>query len=230
MRKRLRISVLLAALGLAAFAASAAAVAWLPIYANDMSTNGLRGSLAQVGKGNCARSGVSETFRVKVGKKTSSCSYFTTVATQDGASVQVIVSGKLLSATPSSLRSGTFVGVSVRVGDGGAYQLQAYPGKRSFRVVRLEPPKSKELVIAAHKNNAIKGVDQGNKMRLELVKLSGTSCRINAVVNGKSLVSTVDDGCPTISGQLTTFSIGSTKNATGAAASFDNLQVAVPKP
>jgi hypothetical protein len=51
-------------------------------------------------------------------------------------------------------------------------------------------------------------------------------------VNGKKLASVVDDAhtASTLTGRFSAVSVGSAKAAKGAAASFDDLTVAVPDP
>jgi hypothetical protein len=227
MRKRIYRSIPLAVLGLLLAAATAYAVVWVPIYGNDMSTNGLRSQMVQVGKGKCAPSGVSGTFRVKIGKKTLQCVYRTPVIGRD---LSNIVTGKLLSGTPSSFAKRTFISVSLRNGDSGQFQLQVFPAKGTFKLVRDTPPNGKETVVAVHKSSAVKGLNLANKLRLDANNTTDTSCRVTAYDNGKKLAAFTDPACNQLSGRLSTFSVGSAKAANGALASFDNLQVSVPDP
>src|SRR3954452_6540533 len=106
MRKRITTSISLAVLGLLVAAATAWAVSWVPVYANDMSTAGFRAQLFQVGKGKCSVSAQAGTLRVKVGKKTTECFRSTTFIGRD---LSVIVTGKLLSPTPGSIQMRTFI-------------------------------------------------------------------------------------------------------------------------
>ena len=227
MRKRIKRSLPLAVLGLLLAAAGAYATVWVPIYGNDMSTNGLRSQLVQFGKGKCAPSGVAGTFRVKIGKQTQACVYRSTVIGRD---LSIVISGKLLSGTPGSIASRTFISVSLRNGDGGQFQLQVFPKKGTYKLVRDTPPNGKEAVVASHKSSAVKGLNLANKLRLDAANTTNNSCRVTAYDNGKKLAAFTDPACSDLSGRLSTFSVGSTKAAKGALASFDNLQVSLPDP
>jgi hypothetical protein len=227
MRKRIKKSLPLAVLGLLLAAATAYAVVWVPIYGNDMSTNGLRSQMVQLGKGKCAASGVAGTFRVKIGKQTTGCVYRSPVVGRD---LSLIVTGKLLSGTPSAIASRTFISVSLRNGDGGQFQLQVFPAKGTYKLVRDAPPNGKETVLASHKSSVVKGPNLANKLRLDAVNTTNASCRVTAYDNGKKLAAFTDPACSDLSGRLSSFSVSSTKAANGALASFDNLQVSVPDP
>jgi hypothetical protein len=227
MRNRITKAAPLAVLGLLLAAAAAWATVWVPVYANDMSTSGLRAQLFQVGKGKCGVSGQAGTFRVKVGKQTVECVHSTTFIGRD---LSLIVTGKLLSGTPSSLSSRTFVSLSLRNGDGGQFQLQVFPAKGTWKLVRDLPPNGHETVLAHHKSSSVKGLNLANKLRLDAINTGSTTCRVIAYDNGKKLAASTDTSCNQLSGRESTFSVGSTKNDNGAIASFDNLQVSVPNP
>jgi hypothetical protein len=120
--------------------------------------------------------------------------------------------------------------VSLRNGDGGQFQLQVFPKKGTYKLVRDTPPNGKEAVVASHKSSAVKGLNLANKLRLDAANTTNNSCRVTAYDNGKKLAAFTDPACSDLSGRLSTFSVGSTQAAKGALASFDNLQVSLPDP
>ena len=76
------------------------------------------------------------------------------------------------------------------------------------------------------KSNAIKKLDQRNKLRLV-----AQGARVTAYANGKELASVADGNPGQVSGAKVRFAVGSEKQKKGnVAATFKKLVVAVPDP
>ena len=80
----------------------------------------------------------------------------------------------------------------------------------------------------------IQGVDKANKLRLRAFNVTAGPdkghCRILAYV-GKVLVADFTDrAAGDLQGRASGFAVGATKNAKGAAGSFDDVVVRVPNP
>ena len=228
MRRPARIAIPLAVLGSAAAAAAAVGAA-IPIYANDMSSAGARGQVVRLSGSECDRGGSSGTLKVTVGKGTRECQLRTPVI---GTNLDIIATARLLSATPSEIQSRVFVGVALRDGNDGQYQLAVFPKKGSFQLRRDVPPDSSRTLLAHGKSSVVKDVGKPNKLRLQAFSSADGATRVTAFVNGRKLASVVDDAhtATSLSGRFSTLAVGSEKAAKGAAASFDDLTVAVPDP
>ncbi|MDQ2939484.1 MAG: hypothetical protein M3R23_03025 [Actinomycetota bacterium] len=228
MKRPVRIAIPLAVLGSAA-AAAAALGASIPIYTNAMSSTAARGQLVHLGKSTCARGGGAGALNVTVGKQTRECQFRTPVV---GANLDITATTRLLAGTPSTIQARTFVAVSLRDGGNGQYQLAVFPKKGSFQLRRDVPPNVDRTLLAKGKASGIKAVGKPNKLRLQVFPTATGETHLTAFVNGKKLASVVDDAhtASTLTGRFSTVSVGSAKAAKGAAASFDDLTVAVPDP
>ena len=228
MRRPAWIAVLLALTGLAATAAVAAAVT-IPIYTNDMSSAGVRGQIVPLTGKSCDRGGAAAALKVTVGKRTRECQLRTPVV---GANLDVKTTTRLLSSTPAAIQARTFVAVGLRNGGGGQYQLAVFPKKGTFQLRRDLPPDGTRTLLAKGKAPKIKGVGKPNKLRLQAFSTSDGTTQVIAWVNGGNVASVAEDAhtATALAGRFSTISVGSVKAAKGAAASFDDLSVAVPDP
>jgi hypothetical protein len=228
MNRPARIAITLAFLGSAATAAAAFGAS-IPIYTNAMSSSPARSQLVHLGKTTCSRGAGSGVLNISVGKATRECQYRTPVI---GTNLDVTVTARLLSSTPSSIQARTFVAVSLRNGDNGQYQLAVFPKKGSYQLRRDVPPKAARTLLAHGKASAVAAVGKPEKMRLQAFPTPDGSTRLTAFLNGKKLTTVVDDAhtAATLTGRFSTVSVGSDKAAKGAGASFDDLTVAVPDP
>lgn len=228
MRRPAWIAVLLALTGLATTAAVAAAVT-IPIYTNDMSSSGVRGQLVRLTGKSCDRGGAKAALKVTVGKRTRECQLRTPVV---GASLDIKATARLLTNTPAALQAKTFVAVGLRNGGGGQYQLAVFPKKGSFQLRRDLPPDGTRTLLAKGKAPKVKGVGKPNKLRLQAFSAPDGSTQVIAWVNGRNVASVAEDAhtATALSGRFSTISVGSAKADNGAAASFDDLSVAVPDP
>jgi hypothetical protein len=228
MRRPIRIAIPLAVLGSAAAAAAALGAA-VPIYNNDMSSAGARGQVVRLSGSQCARGDGAGALKVTIGKRTQECDLRTPVV---GANLDITTTARLLTGTPSDLQSGVFVAVGLRTGSGGQYQLAVYPKKGSYQLRRDTPPDGARALLGHGKSNVIKSVGKPNKLRLQAFSTAGGDTRVTAFVNGRKLPGVVDPAhtATALSGRFSTIGVGSSKAANGAAASFDDLTVAVPDP
>jgi hypothetical protein len=217
--------------GLAAGAclAATALAAPVPVYKNDMSSTGKRAGLRVLGSGRCNRGGSDVALRVRVGKRTAECAYRTPVVGRD---LEIFATERLLSGTPASIRGRTFVGLGLRAGDGN-YKLEVRPAAKAWRLRRVEPGGGSR-VLGAGRAPRIGGINEANEMRLRAFNLTATAdpddCRLLASVNGVQLAAVTDPAAGPLAGRFSTVSVGSTRNARGAVASFDDLIVRVPDP
>jgi hypothetical protein len=228
MNRPARIAITLAVLG-SAVTAAAALGASIPIYTNAMSSTSARSQLVHLGKTTCSRGAGNGVLNITVGKATRECQFRTPVV---GANLDVTVTARLLSSTPSSIQARTFVGVVLRNGDNGQYELAVFPKKGSYQLRRDVPPNAARTLLAHGNASAVGAVGKPEKMRLQAFPSPGGATRLTAFVNGKKLTTVVDDAhtAANLTGRLSTVSVGSNKAAKGAAASFDDLTVAVPDP
>jgi hypothetical protein len=211
--------------------AGSAGAALIGIYRNGMETPGQRGEPVKLSGERCGRGGSDHAFRVVVGKRTRECSYRTIVLGRD---LEVSATTRLLSSTPKAVRQKAFLALTLRSGDGAHYQLLAYPLQRKAQLRKTFTDGSFEYLRIAKNVKSIQGVDKANKLRLRAFNItSGPDkghCRILAYV-GKVLVADVTDRASgDLQGRASGFAVGATKNAKGAAASFDDVVVRVPNP
>ncbi len=228
MKRPLRIAIPLAVLGTAAVAATAFA-AVIPIYSNQMSTQTARGQMVRLSGSKCGRGKHGRALKVKVGKRTRECQLRTPVI---GANLDIKATARLLSRTPKTIQKRVFVGVSVRDGADGQYQLAVFPAKGSFQLRRDLPPNGDRTLLAKGKSKAVKAVDKPNKLRLQAFTTASGDMRVTAFINGRKVGSVVDDAhsAASLTGRFSTLAVGSNKAAKGALGSFDDLSVAVPDP
>jgi hypothetical protein len=229
MKLRITVSVLSCAAVL--LAASSAGGALIGIYRNGMETPGQRGEPVKLSGERCGRGGSDHAFRIVVGKRTRECSYRTIVFGRD---LEISATARLLSSTPKAVRQKAFLALTLRSGDGAHYQLLAYPLQRKAQLRKTLADGSFEYLRIAKNVKTIQGVDKANKLRLRAFNVTAGPdkghCRILAYV-GKVLVADfTDPAAGDLQGRASGFAVGATKNAKGAAGSFDDVVVRVPNP
>jgi hypothetical protein len=211
--------------------AGPAGAALIGIYRNGMETAGQRGEPVKLSGERCGRGGSDHAFRVVVGKRTRECSYRTIVFGRD---LEISATARLLSSTPKAVRQKSFLALTLRSGDGAHYQLLAYPLQRKAQLRKTFTDGSFEYLRIAKNVKTIQGVDRANKLRLRAFNITAGPdkghCRILAYV-GKVLVADFTDRAGgDLQGRASGFAVGATKNAKGAAASFDDVVVRAPNP
>jgi hypothetical protein len=230
MRLRLTGAVLAAAIVLLAVAGGAGA-ALIGIYRNGMETQAQRAEPVKLSGERCGRGGADHAFRVVVGKRTKECSYRTIVFGRD---LEISATTRLLSDTPKPVRQKAYVALSLRSGDGSHYQLLAYPMQRKAQLRKTLTDGSVTYLRIAKNVKALQGVDKANKLRLRAFNVTGGpekgACRILAYVGQELVADFTDAAAGELQGRASGFAVGATKNAKGAAASFDDVVVRVPNP
>jgi hypothetical protein len=230
MRLRLTVASLAVSILVAALAASAGA-ALIGVYRNGMETQAQRAEPIKLSGERCGRGGSDHAFRVVVGKRTKECAFRTIVFGRD---LEISATTRLLSSTPKSVRNKAFLALTLRSGDGSHYQLVAYPLQRKAQLRKTFTDGSVKYLRIAKNVKTIQGVNKANKLRLRAFNITSGpdkgGCQILAYV-GKVLVADfTDHSAGDLQGRASGFAVGATKNAKGAAASFDDVVVRVPNP
>ena len=187
------------------------------------------GDFVRLGKGTCSRGASGGALGITVGAKTRECKMATPVV---GSNLDLKVTARLSQGTPTTLQKKAFVGVAVRDGDGGQYQLAVFPGKGTYQLRRDLPPDAARTLLAQGKASVVKGVGKPNKLRLQAFPTADGGLQVTAFVNGRKLASVIEDPhtASTLGGRSSSLSVGAAKAAKGARASFDDLTVALPDP
>jgi hypothetical protein len=231
MLRRTANAALLAVAAMAVTAAAAFGVASVRIYSNDMSTVSDRAELRALAGGNCDRGGSPEALRVAVGRRTKQCIYNTPVVGRD---LDISATARLLSGTPDSIRPRIFLGLDLRTGGGGRYELAVFPIKQEWKLRKYTPEEETFTTLAKGEAERIKGVNKANQMRLRAFNLTSTrekdDCRLLVYINGKRFAVEVDHEAGPLKGRYSGVSVGSRKVANGAIASFDDVSLRVPDP
>jgi hypothetical protein len=133
--------------------------------------------------------------------------------------------GKLLKQTPKNVRDRVYVGLAVRSGKNTGYQLQLFPSEHKFRLLRMNGT-DKVGVMKKGGSKGIKGTNKPNVMTL-----SAVGSQVVARANGKKLAKVTDHSSGQVDGRKLEIMLGyKKKRSKPASATFDNLQVQVPKP
>lgn len=223
----------LALFGSLAVAAESRAASAITIYKNELNTSERQAQITKFAArgSSCSRQPRPAAVRVKVGRGTNECFMRIPVV---GKSVEVSAVGRLFKATPKAIRGRTYVALSLRSSTNGArYQLAVYPAARKFQLKKILPDGTVRF-FAAGKASRIKGVGEANRMTLRAFNGVGgapsSTARLVASVNGKRLAFADDVEGSSLSGTAATFSVGSTRPAKGALASFGSLAARIPDP
>jgi hypothetical protein len=232
MRKRLQFGLLCATSACLAVAATALGAGPIGIYRNNMDKPAKRSQMVKLSGKKCERGGASTALKVVVGKRTDECIYRTPVLGRD---LEVLVTGRLLSGTPKSLRRKIFLAANLRAGGGGSYQVAVFPLQRRFQIRKDLPNGSRQFIKVGKGVKQIKNkINNANKIRLRAFNItSGANkggCRILVFINGKKVAAITDPLGGSLAGRYSGFSVGSSKNSSGAVASFDDVVVRVPSP
>jgi len=223
-------AALLALLAAGALAASAFAAGLVPVYRNSMDTAAQRGQILELSGRSCKRSGANGTLHVEIGKQTPACAFRTPVVGRD---LQIGATERLLSGTPKELRRKAYVGLQLRAGGGGRYELLVYPVQRKVQLLKVTPEGTEYLAIAKSQK-AVAGVDKANTLRLLAVNLKsgpekGTT-RLQGYVGSTLVARAGDPAGGTLKGRYSALVAGAPRNARGLIASADDVVVRVPSP
>jgi hypothetical protein len=231
MRKRLSISLLIAAFGALALSAGAIAAGAIGIYGNNMDSVAKRKQIVKLSGRVCERGGSNAAFKVALGKRTQECLYRTPVVGRD---IEVDAVARLLSGTPRDIRKRTFVALNLRTGGGGKYQLAVFPRLRKFQVRKDLPDGTRKFLAVGKHIQRIHGLNQANVLRFRAFNREDTQpkgdVRLTVIIGGKRQAVVTDPAGADLQGRYVGFSVGSSKNAPGAVGSFDDVAVRVPSP
>jgi hypothetical protein len=211
-------------------AASASAAGLINVYRNSMDTASQRGEVVKLSGRTCKRGGENGTLRIEVGKLTPACAYRTPVIGRD---LEIGATERLLSGTPKALQRKAYVGLQLRAGGGGRYELLLYPVQRKVQLLKVTPEGTEYLEIAKDLK-AVKGVDKANTLRLLVVNLkSGPEkgvTRLQGYVGSTLVVRAADPGGGALKGRYSAVVAGAARNARGLIVSADDFSVRVPSP
>jgi hypothetical protein len=221
---------LLSALAVGALAASASAAGLIGVYRNSMDTAAQRGQLVKLSGRSCKRGGLGGTLKIEVGKRTPACAYRTPVIGRD---LEVAATERLLSGTPKELRRKAYLGLQLRAGGGGRYELLVYPVQRKVQLVKVTP-EGTEFLEVAKDQKPVQGVDKANVLRLLAVNLKsgpekGTT-RLQGYVGSTLVVHGADPGGGGLKGRYSALVAGAARNARDLIVSADDVVVRVPSP
>ena len=231
MGKRLKTATLVAVAGCLATAAAAIAADAIAIYSNDMDTIARRAQIVKISGSRCERGGSPRALRVTVGKRTDECIYRTPVVGRD---LEISATERLLSGTPRAIRKDVFLALDLRTGGGGKYQLAVFPLQRKFQLRKDLPDGTRSFLAVGKGVRRIHGINRANVLRLRAFNLTETrdkdDCRLLVFIGDKRLAVVTDDHAGPLKGRYAGISVGSSRTAGGAVASFDDLLVRVPSP
>jgi len=206
----------------------------LTIYKNALDSPTKRSNVTQFGSSSKCKRGSSKTaITTRLGSKTRECSYRVPVA---GKNIELAATGRLSKSTPKSIRSRTFLGLSLRHGnDGARYQFVVFPSSTRAQIRKVESNgKFKVLASAKLGRKQVKPLGKSNKILFGAYNGTkgkpASNARLFARVNGKFVLSANDSKGNELSGTAATFSIGSDKFARNASGSFAKLIVRIPDP
>jgi hypothetical protein len=226
----------LSAISLAVFAAgalvfsAAAGAAMIGIYRNGMESTAARAQMIKLSGRSCTRGGADSALRVELGKATPACAFRTPVLGRD---LEIAATERLLSGTPMALQHKAYLGLELRAGGGGKYQMLVYPLQRKVQLVKVTPEGTKYLAIV--KNQAgVKGVNKANVLRLRAVNVTSGPEKGQAKLFGylgSALVAEATDATPgELTGKASAVTVGAGNNGDGLIASIDDVVVRVPSP
>jgi hypothetical protein len=217
-----------ALIALVAALGAAVAVAGVTVYSNDFSRGREAKELRHAEGKHCKKNWrkKAKSVGVTAERGRTVCGYRPPVE-GDSASPnhKIHVDAKLLKDTPKKVRDSVYVGASVRSGKDKGYELQVFPTQHKFRLAR-RAGKDNVNILAKGGSKTIKGINKPN-----VLNLSVSGSQLTAGVNGKRLAKVTDHNSGAVDGRRLEIMLGYTKKRKQpAAATFDNLEVQVPRP
>jgi len=207
---------------------TAVAVAGVTVYSNNFSSSKEAKELRHAEGKHCKKNWrkKAKSLGVTAERGRTVCGYRPPVE-GDSASPnhRIRVQAKLLKDTPKRVRDRVYVGAALRSGKDKGYELHVFPTDHTFRLVR-RAGSNKVNILAKGKNKAIKGINKPNALNLSV-----RGSQLAAGVNGKRLAKVADHNSSQVDGRKLEIMLGYVKKGRKAAsASFDTLEVQVPKP
>jgi hypothetical protein len=218
-------TVLAAALGLTAV--GAASGAFVAIYRNAMETTAQRAEILKLGGKSCTRGGGQTSLKVMVGKLTEECAYKTPVV---GSDLEIAVTGRILTGTPTAVAKKAFLGLQLRAGGGSKLELRVFPGQKKVQIAKITEEGIRYLAI---KKNvaAVAEPAMANVLRLRVIEGSAEevgTCKIGGYLGGEAVIEASDESCGELSGESTAVSAGAPNNGSGLIAGFEAIVVRTP--
>jgi hypothetical protein len=207
---------------------AAIAVAGVTVYSNDFSSSKAAKELRHAEGKHCNKDWrkTAKSLIVTATRGKTVCGYRPPIqGDADAPNHKFKAEEKLLKQTPKSVRDRVYVGLAVRAGKNTGYQLQVFPSEHKFRLVRMNGT-DKVGVMDKGGSKAIKGTNKPN-----VLTLSAVGAQVVARVNGKKLAKETDHNSAQVDGRKLEIMLGyKKKRSKPASATFDNLEVQVPKP
>lgn len=207
-----------------------AAAAMVGIYRNGMESTTSRAQLIKLSGRSCSRGGSANALRVALGKSTAACAFRTPVLGRD---LEIAATERLLSGTPAAIQRKAYLGLELRAGGGGKYQMLVYPLQRKVQLIKVTAEGTKYLAIVKNQA-AVKGVNKANALRLRTLNVTSGPEKGQAKLYGylgSALVAEATDATPgELTGEASAVTVGATNNGDGLIASIDDVVVRVPSP
>jgi hypothetical protein len=214
-------TVLASAIGL--FAAGAASGAFVAIYRNAMESTAQRAEIVKLAGKSCTRGGGATSLKVTVGKLTEECAYRTPVV---GQNLEIAVTGRILTGTPTAVAKKAFLGLELRAGGGGRLELRVFPGQKKVQIARITKEGIRYLAI--QKNvAAVAEPTMPNVLRLRVIEEAGT-CKVSGYLGGELAIEATQEACAELSGESTAITAGAPNNGSGLIAGFEAIVVRTP--
>lgn len=222
---RMRSRALVTALAVALLALGGAAVAAVRVYHNTFDGKRDAKELDLSGKGCKAEvRGNKNQLGVSTPEGGTRCRLRLPVQADASQPDHIVdVEAKLLPRTPDGIRKRVYVGLTVREGGGGFYELRVYPERRRFSLVRK--PGGDAFPVTAKDNEIGK---TGDKNKLTLRALGDA---VSAKINKLAVEEVVDPQPGGLPGTKLSLILGQEGGSSeGAAAWFKDVRVSVPNP
>ncbi len=208
--------------------ACAVALAGVTVYSNDFSSRGEAKELRHAEGKHCKKDWRKKTksLRVIAERGRTVCGYRPPIEGDSGSPNHAIrVEAKLSKDIPKKVRDRVYAAAAVRSGSDTGYELQVFPSKRQFRLVRRAGSDNVK-VLAKGRAKSIHGIRKTNHL-----KLAARGSQLTAGVNGKRVAKVVDRSSGQVDGRKLEIMLGyKKKRKKPVSATFDDLEVQVPKP
>lgn len=230
MKMRLK-ATFLAALAVGLLVPALAGAALIGIYRNGLDSLAQRSQLIKISGDDCGRRGVPGGLRIAVGKRTDACALRTPVVGRD---LEIVTEQRLLSGTPKKLQHKAFLGVELRAGDSGRYQLRVFPRQRKVQLLKVTPERTRYLAIAKGVE-AVGGVNKLNSIRLRATNVTegpdkGQTTLIGLLGN-EAVVEATDRAGGELKGRFSAVVVGVPgNNGNGVVGKVERVVIRVPSP
>ena len=220
----------LAVVGLIALPALAGAQ-MIGIYRNGLESLAQRSQLVKLSGDACARRGANGVLRISVGKKTEACALRTPVLGRD---LEIVATERLLSGTPKAVQHKSYLGLQLRAGGGGKYEMRVFPLQRKVQLIKVTPERTKYLAIAKNLE-MVKGVNKANALRLRATNITEEgpekgNVTLLGFLGSERVAEATDTAGGELKGRASAVTVGAPNNADGLIASVDNVIIRLPSP